>query len=978
MLGNPFRDSVSILGCRDDFSSQNQHLDMKPQLPLFFVFSLSACVANAATMSASATAPNVSGADIANLAPHTGTDKWWAENNTGAGSAKGQTFTTGDVGVLLKSITYQVGSSNNAMPTKTYAVRVGTVSDTTFTEIYSETATQDFEWNGGEFMTWSFDTPVALDANTTYAIDVGMISSTSSWQSGIPYINMTGNDYSDGRRYTSGQNGVGDTEMHVDNNRDRVFHIDLEHPLSPSPESGAVMQAGDIELSWTNLDPNTGTDVWVDVWFGTDPGTMTKVVDAGLNVTSHTVNVPGGGNYFWRIDSYLDGSAAGAPVESTVFDFIVIDSDGDGFPDDYEQEHSGSITGLNREDDLENGGVGDGLTNWEEYQLGTDPNEADSDGDGLDDGPEVAGAGSRPPTDPTNDDTDGDGIKDGAESNTGTWAGEANTGTNPTLADTDGDGLADGAENNSGTFVDENNLGTSPLNSDSDGDNVDDWYEVAASYTDPTDAGQKPNIPYPLPDPDDSIGSTVKPVKVYIMSGQSNMVGFGRLNGDQGTLSHMTNVENKFPNMIDDGGDWTERKDVQYRGVISDVGSGDLSPDVAGSSFGPEIGFGYVMGWYHDEPVLLIKSSIGNRSISWDCLPPGSPSFDFEGDTYAGYGQSPNSWPVGGNPSPYVWYAGKQYDDYFLHEDDMGPTAWAAGVDYPDNCQVKHNGVTYKSNTEHLSNAGNAPGVGSEWDVYSIFNVVDILDDFANEYPEYAAQGFEIAGYVWWQGHKDQGEPHASNYESNMVNLIKAMREYYETRYPDNTIPDAPFTIATIAFGGWDLSGDGLTVAEAQLAVSGETGNYPEFAGNVKTIEARGYWRDSSESPGNAGHHYNLNAETYLLTGDALGRAMVELQNNISPQELAVQSLSPLGGDQWELSITGRPGIDYILRSDPTLNFAPGTLIENLTQENPGADPGDIGGANNSVITLDSSGRATVRATLSGGAVDFVRVQLAP
>ena len=184
--------------------------------------------------------------------------------------------------------------------------------------------------------------------------------------------------------------------------------------------------------------------------------------------------------------------------------------------------------------------------------------------------------------------------------------------------------------------------------------------------------------------------------------------------------------------------------------------------------------------------------------------------------------------------------------------------------------------------------------------------------------------------------------------------------------------------MATIGFGGWDLSGDGLTVAEGQLAVSGETGNYPEFAGNVKTIEARGYWRDSAESPGNAGHHYNLNAETYLLTGDALGRAMVELQENISPQELAVQSLDPIGGNQWEVSITGRPGTDYILRSDPTLNFSPGILLENLTQANSGSDPGEIGGANNSVVTTDSSGRATVQINLSGGAIDFVRVQLAP
>jgi hypothetical protein len=89
--------------------------------------------------------------------------------------------------------------------------------------------------------------------------------------------------------------------------------------------------------------------------------------------------------------------------------------------------------------------------------------------------------------------------------------------------------------------------------------------------------------------------------------------------------------------------------------------------------------------------------------------------------------------------------------------------------------------------------------------------------------------------------------------------------------------PKAPFVLATIAFGGWNLKGPGLEVAEAQLAVSGEKGKYPEFKGNVKTVEARGFWRDASVSPANQGHHYNHNAETYYLVGEALGRAMVEL-----------------------------------------------------------------------------------------------------
>jgi len=82
---------------------------------------------------------------------------------------------------------------------------------------------------------------------------------------------------------------------------------------------------------------------------------------------------------------------------------------------------------------------------------------------------------------------------------------------------------------------------------------------------------------------------------------------------------------------------------------------------------------------------------------------------------------------------------------------------------------------------------------------------------------------------------------------------------------------------ATIGFGGWDLAGPGKTVANAQLAVSGEKGEYREFAGNVLTVEIRDFWRKREDSPSGQGYHYHRNAETYMLVGDVLGRGMVKL-----------------------------------------------------------------------------------------------------
>jgi hypothetical protein len=159
---------------------------------------------------------------------------------------------------------------------------------------------------------------------------------------------------------------------------------------------------------------------------------------------------------------------------------------------------------------------------------------------------------------------------------------------------------------------------------------------------------------------------------------------------------------------------------------------------------------------------------------------------------------------------------------------------------------------------------------GLEYDLM-IEGVTNALANIATILPGYAGQGYEIAGFAWWQGHKDGTNPdYAAGYETNLVNLIKDVRS-------DLGVPDLPAVIATVGFGGYALSGRYPQIHAAQTAVSGDLGNYPEFAGNVLTVDTRDFWRRVEQSPRNEDYHYNRNAETYVLAGDALGRGMYAL-----------------------------------------------------------------------------------------------------
>ena len=149
----------------------------------------------------------------------------------------------------------------------------------------------------------------------------------------------------------------------------------------------------------------------------------------------------------------------------------LVDDDSDSMPDWWEITHFGDISQA-AGDDYDS----DNLTNLEEYGEGTDPDNPDCDGDGLNDGDEV----NTHSTDPLDPDTDDDGAEDGDE---------VAEGADPNDIDSDDDSLLDGEELNT--------YGTSPTNADSDGDNWCDVLEISGG-SNPND----PNDPPPGSAPD--------------------------------------------------------------------------------------------------------------------------------------------------------------------------------------------------------------------------------------------------------------------------------------------------------------------------------------------------------------------------------------------------------------------------------------------------------------------------------------------
>jgi hypothetical protein len=352
--------------------------------------------------------------------------------------------------------------------------------------------------------------------------------------------------------------------------------------------------------------------------------------------------------------------------------------------------------------------------------------------------------------------------------------------------------------------------------------------------------------------------AAAKPLKVFILAGQSNMQGhvnistFDSMAGDPKTapiLKEMRGTDGK-PVVCDKvwissigcaGDDTTEQK-----GKLT-AGFGASSENI-----GPEFTFGIYMEKALNEPILIIKTSWGGRSLMTDFRPPSAGMRVFN-DTCV------NGWKgMGVDP----------VKEAERHNSEL-------------------NGVFYRHMIEHARK---------------------VLGDIKRVVPGHdPKQGYELAGFVWFQGFNDlvdgwsypkKDQPGGYDEYGQMLTLfIRDVRK-------DLSAPKMPFVIGVMGLNGMKPPQNEIYFRQAMAAPA----SLPEFKGNVVAVETAPFWDDelaalqaraekneklTSEEEqslkagvSNGGYHYLGAAKIMAPIGKAFAEALVDLHKN-QPQNIS-------------------------------------------------------------------------------------------
>lgn len=145
-------------------------------------------------------------------------------------------------------------------------------------------------------------------------------------------------------------------------------------------------------------------------------------------------------------------------------------------------------------------------------------------------------------------------------------------------------------------------------------------------------------------------------------------------------------------------------------------------------------------------------------------------------------------------------------------------------------------------------------------------HVRDVLANLEEYFPSYDGRGYEIAGFVWFQGWNDRiNQEFNDAYEQNLANLIRDVRR-------ELGIAKLPFVIGETGQGGVaETHPRALSLMAAQAAVA----EHKEFGGNVRFVGTKAFYENEPHFDG--GYHWFGNAKNFFNIGDAMGKALLSV-----------------------------------------------------------------------------------------------------
>ena len=293
---------------------------------------------------------------------------------------------------------------------------------------------------------------------------------------------------------------------------------------------------------------------------------------------------------------------------------------------------------------------------------------------------------------------------------------------------------------------------------------------------------------------------------------------------------------------------------------------------------GPEYGFGLSMAQKVEEPILLIKASWGGKSLMYDFRSPSAQDFK-KTKAYAEMVEKDKQKRI-------------KHEDYVKTFPERLKKYEADLVSYKEKMKTATDKEKRKLREPRKPRKpasklkpANMDNAGFYWNEM-VKHVNAVLADPKKHHPDYdAGQGYEIAGFVWFQGYNDQFNPeYHSNYADNMKIFIKDVRTTFKT-------PDMPFVIGVLGTGRTKEKVDGNAVSMAQR----EAAKAPEFRGNVLSVESYKDYSNYSHSVFEKGwpphyhewnsvgsdrpYHYLGSGAFFFRLGDSFAGAMDKLIN---------------------------------------------------------------------------------------------------